>query len=105
MITAWADDLASSKGRECCLRQDFHWWQDSDAYTAVKAQGARYTVPGSLCITGGRDPIDVTRIGHPEDRVRIIAQYRQAVVDGKGHPLDSDDEWAVQGYVLCEGQW
>jgi molybdopterin/thiamine biosynthesis adenylyltransferase len=105
MITIWADDIASSKGQEGCLRQDFHHWRDSDAFTAVKVQGARDTVPGALYITSSRDPVDVSRIGNPEDRVRLIARYQGAAPAGSGKPPGGAAEWIVKGYVLCDGDW
>lgn len=104
MIVIWADDLTSSKGRESCLRLDFHESQDSDVYTAVKVQGARYTVPGTLYVTSGQDAVDVSRIGDPEDRVRLIARHRGAA-NGQSETLKGGEDWTVEGYVLCDGRW
>ena len=108
MISFWDKTLAKyrNSNRDTCLHLSFHCWDNGDAYTQVYAEeGARYCVPGTLYITQGDGPVDISGIGESRDHVRVVVNWQQISCNWDTNQSHLEGEWKTRGFVQKDGSW
>jgi len=106
MISIWAESLPEHPDENRSLHLRFYCWDDGEAYTHVNMQeNAGYTVPGVLYINRNDAPIDISKIGTSDDRVRVFANWEPASCDQNETPSRVKGEWKAQGFVRRNNRW
>lgn len=106
MITLTGEFLEQAKATRGNHRVAFFSWDEGDVYTLVHSRNSPGTVPGTVYVNDRINNVDVSRIGYPDDQVRILAEARlNSDNSGKDNKSGNGKNTQIQGYVRQAGNW
>jgi len=77
-----------------------------DTYNGIGAERAAGKTAGSIFVSCDSKNIDVTQLGKPQDKVRIIAAPKSACSDSSVfNPAEYIGSWTLDGYIKKNGNW
>lgn len=79
-------------------------WDDGDAYTILLNEESATSLAGTLHVAPNARKVNVSMIGKPNDRVRIIVNSTGSDDTTVGD-REAAPSFSVTGYALCDGRW
>jgi len=105
LIVMSAEQLAAQVVKDTDRAYRFRVHDNGTVYSAIQQGSTVNTVRGTVRFSRPSEGFSVSRIGHPKDRVRVLAWREETPGDQDTSESHTAIKWRAKGFVRQNGDW